>query len=386
MAAVASPLNELDVMLQDLSKGHYAASSANDYSVYSDFGSFTKASPKASPGPTSPTPVASPSRPPPPNSYKATVSVRTERSSNSNSLKVPAVPRRPPRPPKLQHVLHGSGRSHDLVKATPRDDDTVDVPEFSDYEGDYGSSQPDYGITSNYSTLASNAGQKIDIEVPKDVKIECTDIGVAPKGDESTVIKTDLGEIKSKYIYLGFGLWENTDPKAPPPPPKKPSPPPPPPKAEPIWYNCSVVMETHKTSKELDDLVQNEGYARMPDRNIEVGNAGAGIPGCLGILEEPFEKEDMSEMFRRAFLEGMNAPDEPDFPNYTCFVCGKIIRGRCMTAMSHKFHPECFVCTYCRKEFKERTFKTDPVENKPYCKVCFQKLLGHFGNIYTMEP
>jgi len=41
MAAVASPLNELDVMLQDLSKGHYAASSANDYSVYSDFGSFT---------------------------------------------------------------------------------------------------------------------------------------------------------------------------------------------------------------------------------------------------------------------------------------------------------------------------------------------------------
>ena len=143
-----------------------------------------------------------------------------------------------------------------------RDDDTVDVPEFSDYEGDYGSSQPDYGITSNYSTLASNAGQKIDIEVPKDVKIECTDIGVAPKGDESTVIKTDLGEIKSKYIYLGFGLWENTDPKAPPPPPKKPSPPPPPPKAEPIWYNCSVVMETHKTSKELDDLVQNEGYAR----------------------------------------------------------------------------------------------------------------------------
>ena len=33
-----------------------------------------------------------------------------------------------------------------------RDDDTLDV-EFSDYEGDYGSSQPDYGITSNYRLI-----------------------------------------------------------------------------------------------------------------------------------------------------------------------------------------------------------------------------------------
>ena len=137
------------------------------------------------------------------------------------------------------------------------------MPDFSDYEGDYGSSQPDYGITSNYSTLASNVGQKIEIEVPKDVKIDVADTGEAPKGDESMVIKTDYGEIKSKYIYLGFGLWENTDPKAPPPPPKKPSPPPPPPKAEPVWYNCTVSIETSKTSKELDDLVQGlDGYSR----------------------------------------------------------------------------------------------------------------------------
>ena len=77
------------------------------------------------------------------------------------------------------------------------------------------------------------------------------------------VIKTDYGELKSKYVYLGFGLWENTDPVKPPPPPKKPSPPPPPPKAEPVWYNCTVQVETHKTSKELDDLVQGlDGYAR----------------------------------------------------------------------------------------------------------------------------
>ena len=122
----------------------------------------------------------------------------------------------------------------------------------------------------------------------------------------------------------------------------------------------------------------------MPDRDVEVGNAGAGIPGCLGILEEPFEKEDMSEMFRRAFLEKMSI-DEPDLPRYYCYVCSKLIVGRCMTAMGHKFHPECFVCTYCRKEFKNRTYKVDPVENKPYCKICFEKLLGHFGNAHRSE-
>ena len=108
-ASVASPYNELDVMLSDLSKGHYAASNSNDYSAYSDFGSFTKGTPP-------------PNRPPPPKSYKATVSVRSERSDKSSTLPstIPTQLRRPPKPPKLQHVLIGGNRSHDLVKAQPR--------------------------------------------------------------------------------------------------------------------------------------------------------------------------------------------------------------------------------------------------------------------------
>ncbi len=86
------------------------------------------------------------------------------------------------------------------------------------------------------------------------------------------VIKTDYGALASKYEYMGFGLWKNNDPIQRPPPPRKPSPPPPPPKAEPIWYNCTVAVETHKTSKELDDLVQVGQYViRYPNvlkRNI----------------------------------------------------------------------------------------------------------------------
>ena len=48
----------------------------------------------------------------------------------------------------------------------------------------------------------------------------------------------------------------------------------------------------------------------MPERNVELGNAAADVPGCLGDIYEEFEKEDMSEMFRRAFLEQMDSGDD----------------------------------------------------------------------------
>ena len=98
-------------MLQDLSQGHYATSNvtsnhsnAADYSVYSDFGSFTKV----------------PNRPPPPKSSSSR-KVKSDTSSNVGSTAGSSkVPRRPPHPPKLQHILKGDGKCHDLVKATPR--------------------------------------------------------------------------------------------------------------------------------------------------------------------------------------------------------------------------------------------------------------------------
>ncbi len=47
-----------------------------------------------------------------------------------------------------------------------------------------------------------------------------------------------------------------------------------------------------------------------------MGNAGEGIPGSLGELWEPFVKEDMSEMFRRAFLEKMALMDDGAKPQH----------------------------------------------------------------------
>jgi len=278
-----------------------------------------------------------------------------------------------------------------LLKKVPRIDETMEAPDLeqSDYgeirkESEY-SLYADYG-QSNYGTMDAEAIDPLPLPENAPEQIDEVDAGAAPRGEKSKIIKTDQGELKSKYHYLGFGLWQNTNPIERPPPPKKPSPPPPPPKAEPIWYNCTVAVETHSSSKELDDLMQGlDGYEKMPSRNVELGNASAGVPGCLGDIYEEFEKEDMSEMFRRAFLEQMDSGDANNRKIHNCCVCREAIRGRVITAMKQKFHPQCFVCTYCRQEFKQRSFKSDPVENRPYCYECFEKLLGHFGDAHEID-
>lgn len=57
-----------------------------------------------------------------------------------------------------------------------------------------------------------------------------------------------------------------------------------------------------------------------------------------------------------------------------CAVCRKPIQGRCITAMFRKFHPECFVCSFCQQPLKNRSFKEEG--DKPFCHVCFDRLFG----------
>ncbi|XP_061162796.1 paxillin-like isoform X1 [Saccostrea echinata] len=57
-----------------------------------------------------------------------------------------------------------------------------------------------------------------------------------------------------------------------------------------------------------------------------------------------------------------------------CATCQKPITGRCITAMSKKFHPEHFTCAFCLKQLNKGTFKEQ--NDKPYCHPCFVKLFG----------
>ena len=48
--------------------------------------------------------------------------------------------------------------------------------------------------------------------------------------------------------------------------------------------------------------------------------------------------------------------------------------GRCITAMSKKFHPEHFTCAFCLKQLNKGTFKE--MKAQPYCHQCHTKLFG----------
>lgn len=284
------------------------------------------------------------------------------------------------------HILKdGERRVHDLAKEA-RDDDFMDI-DVPDDGTDYDYSWRDYGSVSNYSTLRTATREEYDYATlsrsPVPVSEEELEnaTGAGPRGDRSKVIETDHGEVQSKYRYMGFGLWENTDPTAPK-KQKKPSPPPPPPKAEPVMYTCTVTVSKTCSSKELDDLVMKDNFNKMRRGEVEVADGVGDLGAGIGEPFEMFEKEDMSDMFKRAMLEKMQLVDEPR-AKYKCLVCSCMIEGRIITAMGNKFHPQCFVCTYCRKEFKDRKYKTDPRDAKPYCFLCFEKLLGHYGNAHT---
>jgi len=405
-----SNLTELDTLLADLNSAKYRVEQENRITstngsvsasyAYGDYYSDLDSAGED----------RGPERPPPPSTYAApaaktagsTLQVTASAGGNRNASVSPLpsiVSRKPRRPPKLMHVLKDGEkrRVHDLAKEN-REDYFMDleVPDEGDY-GDYTSKWEylgkgvleggqDYGSVSNYSTLKTQREDydyttlsKSPLPMVSDEELE-KQTGAGPRGERSKIIPTDHGEVKSKYNYLGFGLWENTDP-TPKPKPKKPSPPPPPPKAEPVWYNCTVAVTSTLSTKELDDLNMTDMFSSLPNREVEVGDGVGDLGAGIGEPFEPFEKEDMSDMFRRAMFEKMNMIDDDNRKKYNCAVCNKNIGGRIITAMAHKYHPECFVCTYCRQEFKDRKFKSDD-DYKPYCFPCFEKLLGHYGTAH----
>jgi len=268
--------------------------------------------------------------------------------------------------------------------------ETETEPDYGDYssrarELDYDySSKWDYlgqGIwgAQDYSSQCSTLRTEFDSGALSEEELE-RETGAGPRGEESRIIETEGGTVQSKYRYMGFGLWENLDPTKPKKPKKRP-PPPPPPKAEPIMYNCTVAVSGTINSKELDDLNTTSWFSQLECRRDWVAGGGADLLAGQPEPYQEFEKADMSDMFSRAMLEKMQLVDDPP-AQYSCYVCSLLIQGRIITAMGNKFHPACFVCTYCRKPFKDRKYKTDPRENTPYCPACFEKLLGHFGNAH----
>ncbi|NXU59984.1 LPXN protein, partial [Turnix velox] len=55
-----------------------------------------------------------------------------------------------------------------------------------------------------------------------------------------------------------------------------------------------------------------------------------------------------------------------------CQGCGRPITSRCVTAAGRKFHPEHFICSFCRRPLNKGTFHEHG--DKMFCRACYDKL------------
>ncbi|KAL3078212.1 hypothetical protein niasHS_012099 [Heterodera schachtii] len=60
-----------------------------------------------------------------------------------------------------------------------------------------------------------------------------------------------------------------------------------------------------------------------------------------------------------------------------CARCRLPISGRCVSAMSQKFHPEHFTCSYCTGQLDKHTFKESA--GRPFCLRCYQTADDYFA-------
>lgn len=100
------------------------------------------------------------------------------------------------------------------------------------------------------------------------------------------------------------------------------------------------------------------------------------IPWCLTIClclqdcETKFDNGSYFDYEGKPYCE----PHYHDKRGTLCVTCRNPIEGRCITAMSQKYHPSCFKCSFCVKELNKGVFKKH--NDKPYCHGCFDKLFA----------
>lgn len=86
--------------------------------------------------------------------------------------------------------------------------------------------------------------------------------------------------------------------------------------------------------------------------------------------------------------------DENDPSKGDCYACGKALAGSLLTAMGHKFHKECFVCTKCKQSLQGQQFfekdgkplcEKDYGSYRPDCAKCNKKISPGEKVLQAME-
>jgi hypothetical protein len=56
----------------------------------------------------------------------------------------------------------------------------------------------------------------------------------------------------------------------------------------------------------------------------------------------------------------------------SCTKCAKKVKGDCVNAIGKQYHPECFICSYCGRQFGNQSFFLE--EGEPYCENDWNEL------------
>ena len=59
-----------------------------------------------------------------------------------------------------------------------------------------------------------------------------------------------------------------------------------------------------------------------------------------------------------------------------CGACKNPINGKCVGALGQRFHPEHFTCSNCNKQLNYKNFKE--LDNKGHCQKCYEKIHPSF--------
>lgn len=87
-------------------------------------------------------------------------------------------------------------------------------------------------------------------------------------------------------------------------------------------------------------------------------------PSCRRPLQDIGFVEERGQLYCEYCFEQYLAPP--------CSKCGGKIKGDCLKAIGKNFHPECFSCVYCSKQFGNSPFFLE--DGNPYCDADWNEL------------
>ncbi|XP_077532502.1 Z band alternatively spliced PDZ-motif protein 52 isoform X6 [Haemaphysalis longicornis] len=85
---------------------------------------------------------------------------------------------------------------------------------------------------------------------------------------------------------------------------------------------------------------------------------------CRKSLQDIGFVEEQGKLYCEHCYESYMAP--------ICRKCGHRIKGDCLNALEQTWHPECFVCTYCKTAFGNSSFYLE--DGMPYCEKDWNEL------------